>query len=140
MAIKYHCPKCGKKFVEWGAEKVGFRCPDCEDEELVRVGGAEDAPTRKRPTLRRIPKKTVVVPDLDLEDEEQDEVVDDDVVADADDEIVEPGAEGAEEAVVVDADVDADVDLTDDLDIDDDEESIEEEGIEDGGDEKGWDA
>ena len=52
MAVKYHCRKCGKRFVEWGAQKLDFRCPDCETEELVRMGSSEDkAP--KRPTLKR---------------------------------------------------------------------------------------
>lgn len=27
MPVKYECPKCGRRFTEWGAEKVGFKCP-----------------------------------------------------------------------------------------------------------------
>ncbi len=52
MAIKYHCPKCGKRYVEWGAEKLGFRCPDCQDEELIRVGASPDK-LGQTPSLRR---------------------------------------------------------------------------------------
>ena len=35
MAVKYHCRKCGKRFIDWGAEKLGFKCPDCENEQVV---------------------------------------------------------------------------------------------------------
>ncbi len=57
MAIKYHCPRCGKRYVDWGAEKLGFKCPDCEDEELVRIGPATAKPAKKKPSLSRRKKK-----------------------------------------------------------------------------------
>ncbi len=66
MAVKYHCKKCGKRFVDWGAEKLGFKCPD-DGEELVRAGLADDK-AAKRPALKRRAKKAV--PSIPLEDEE----------------------------------------------------------------------
>jgi len=59
MAVKYHCRKCGKRFVDWGAEKLGYKCPDCEGEELIRVGSPDDKVT-KRPPLKRKPRARVV--------------------------------------------------------------------------------
>jgi len=65
--IKYQCPKCGRKFTEWGAEKVGLRCPNDEwsskekpcTEELVRVGSPDATPLEK-PTLHRTKPRPVV--------------------------------------------------------------------------------
>ncbi|HOD48394.1 MAG TPA: hypothetical protein PLM14_14490 [Candidatus Hydrogenedentes bacterium] len=64
MPVKYECPKCGRRFTEWGAEKVGFKCPKdqwCtkehpDDVELVRVGSSDEGLSR-RPTLKRTPRK-----------------------------------------------------------------------------------
>lgn len=66
MPIKYYCPKCQRRFTEWGAEKIGFRCPrdahcppdqqtseNGESIELLRVGLAEDRPIRSKPTLKK---------------------------------------------------------------------------------------
>lgn len=66
MAVKYHCKKCGKRFIDWGAEKLGFKCPD-DGDELVRAG-ASDEKAAKRPALKRRAKKAV--PAIPLEDEE----------------------------------------------------------------------
>ncbi|MBI3117184.1 MAG: hypothetical protein HYZ00_00760 [Candidatus Hydrogenedentes bacterium] len=52
MPVKYECPKCEKRFVEWGAQKLNFMCPHCKGGQLVRVGASEDRPVRK-PSLRR---------------------------------------------------------------------------------------
>lgn len=52
MPIKYHCPKCGKRYVEWGAKKLGFHCPACAGSELVRSGGGPDR-AAANPALRR---------------------------------------------------------------------------------------
>ena len=58
MSVKYICQKCSKRFVDWGAEKLGYRCPDCEDAELVRASEHEAAKPRKaKPTLKRKPRK-----------------------------------------------------------------------------------
>ncbi|MDZ4859694.1 MAG: hypothetical protein SGI88_11995 [Candidatus Hydrogenedentes bacterium] len=67
MANKYMCPKCNRRFTEWGAEKYGFKCPDdqwrpkehANDVELVRVGPSEDRPSR-RPSLKKGARKLVV--------------------------------------------------------------------------------
>ncbi len=67
MAVKYVCPKCGRKFTEWGAEKLGFKCPRdkfcpedaTEDIELVRAGTQEDH-SHKRVALKRTPKRKAV--------------------------------------------------------------------------------
>lgn len=58
MAVKYHCRKCGKRFIDWGAEKLGFKCPDCGDEELVRLG-ASDEKGAKKPSLKRKPRRII---------------------------------------------------------------------------------
>lgn len=86
MAVKYHCKKCGKRFVEWGAQKLGFKCPDCTDEELVRVGMADDKALRK-PSLKRRPRRAaalgtvdeeglgVDIDEMEMEENEEEEVV-----------------------------------------------------------------
>ena len=53
MAVKYHCPKCEKRYVEWGAEKLGFKCPECDGEALLLVGQADAKPAPKKPKLKR---------------------------------------------------------------------------------------
>jgi DNA-directed RNA polymerase subunit RPC12/RpoP len=52
MSVKYYCSKCDKRFIEWGAEKMDFKCPDCVDEALLKVGMQQDKPGKK-PTLKR---------------------------------------------------------------------------------------
>ena len=65
MPAKYYCRKCGKRFIDWGAEKLGFQCPVCAGEELVRVGQTDDKPAKKKPSLKRKVRKVapVMVPD-----------------------------------------------------------------------------
>jgi predicted nucleic acid-binding Zn-ribbon protein len=54
MVVKYQCPACSKRFVEWGAQKIDFKCPDCEEEKLVLMGPSESAATaKKKPSLRK---------------------------------------------------------------------------------------
>ena len=62
MAVKYHCPKCEKRFIDWGAEKLGFKCPDCEDEKLIEVShsAALVKARAKKPKPKRKKKKAVV--------------------------------------------------------------------------------
>lgn len=92
MAVKFHCRKCGKRFVDWGAEKLAYKCPDCEDEELVRIGSTDDKAV-KRPSLKRKPRRVAVatVPDEEEEvsaiDEEPGE--DEGVFTDDEDEVEE---------------------------------------------------
>jgi DNA-directed RNA polymerase subunit RPC12/RpoP len=74
MAIKYHCRKCGKRFVEWGAAKLNYKCPTCENEELARVGPSEEKVVRRQ-SLKRKPRRPVaaahaseqdlIVPDIE---------------------------------------------------------------------------
>ena len=63
MAVKYECPKCGRRFTEWGAEKNGLKCPNDEwsthqgeEIELVIVGSQEERSARK-PSLKRNAKR-----------------------------------------------------------------------------------
>jgi len=72
MPLKFYCPKCNKRFVDWGAEKLDFKCPDCKDETLYRVGtgpnGGDSAPALSKASAKRKAKakvKDVPVPDLD---------------------------------------------------------------------------
>lgn len=73
MAIKYFCPKCDRKFIEWGATKLGFKCPTCAEETLLKVGFNPDDKVVKKPALKRRAKKVsvpdaeeeVLVPDMD---------------------------------------------------------------------------
>lgn len=117
MAVKYHCRKCGKRFLDWGAEKLGYKCPDCDGEELIRVGSPDDKVV-KRPSLKRKPRpRAVPVPveeDLVIDEaeaepleeeavfaeeeeiEEEPELLDTEtepVEAEADEELVEPDVE-----------------------------------------------
>jgi hypothetical protein len=56
MAVKFRCTKCGRKFVDWGVNKVksGDACDDCHGEYLEQVGyDATQAAPRKKPALKR---------------------------------------------------------------------------------------
>lgn len=53
MAVKYFCAKCEKRYIDWGAEKLGFKCPECEGEELKLVGHEVTATAKKKPSLKR---------------------------------------------------------------------------------------
>lgn len=66
MPGKYECPKCGRKFTAWGAEKLGYKCPHDKwcpadatgDIELVPAETLEDRSGRRailRRSLRRHP-------------------------------------------------------------------------------------
>ncbi len=78
MAVKFSCPKCGRRFTEWGAERLGFKCPKDEhcpkdasdDIELVRVGVPDDRVLR-RPALKKGLRRTTpyVAPSALSEDE-----------------------------------------------------------------------
>lgn len=110
MALKYHCPKCEKKFVDWGAEKLGFKCPDCKGEELVRGGQESETVELKRaPSLKRQPALAARggdeteapfagTEDVDTEGED----LEGDDISDLDDEDIEIGDDDADETVIVD--------------------------------------
>lgn len=126
MAIKYECPKCGRKFTEWGAEKLGFKCPhdafcpaDAPDDiELVRAGSGEDQ-MPKRSSLKRKPARKPVAAPVAIAHHDDDEDDADEVEVD---EPETPDAsegesdEGEEETLTEDAD-----------DVDDAEEEEDEE-------------
>ncbi len=61
MAVKYRCPKCEKRFIQWGAEKLKFKCPECKDEALVPLGSNEPGGAAVRPSLKRRTKKAIAV-------------------------------------------------------------------------------
>lgn len=144
MAPKYQCPKCGRRFAEWGAEKLGFKCPqddlcapgaEAETIELVRVGMASVEAAPAKQTLKRKPKKTAAAApppaDVDPFDEP-----DSDASAYADDTDT-----GDDEETVADDDLPEEVGVarrtpivtTDDDDDDDDEAAAgnDEEEVED---------
>ena len=52
MAVKFQCPKCGKKYIDWGADKLGFQCPDCK-EELLEIGMEVESTANSKPSLKR---------------------------------------------------------------------------------------
>jgi predicted nucleic acid-binding Zn-ribbon protein len=81
MAIKFRCPKCGRKYIDWGAEKLAFQCPECK-EELLEIG-LEDTEA-KAPSLKSS-KAKVKAPVTAADDGEAVVSLGDDEVADTDD-------------------------------------------------------
>lgn len=77
MAVKYACSKCEKRYIDWGAEKLGFKCPDCDGEELKLVGHEITATAKKKPSLKRkrkVKERVKVVkeaPPRSFEDEDE---------------------------------------------------------------------
>ncbi len=60
MASRYICRQCERKFIDWGAEKLGFKCPDCDDMELTPIEfepAAKAKAKKKKPALKRGAKK-----------------------------------------------------------------------------------
>ena len=136
MAVKYFCPKCGLRFVDWGAEKLGFKCPACPEQELIRVG-ANEGPSLAAPRLTRRPVKAVK-PVIDDEmslteagafDEDLGEEIPVEEIGDYDGEAEEPQEEEITlgEPDVVSADIIEDEEVAD-LD-EDKEEDIEDESL-----------
>jgi len=140
MPVKYQCPKCGRRFAEWGAEKLGFKCPaddacpaNASEEviELVRVGTQEEKSPRKT-TLKRVPRRAVAgVPASEVDEkfgEDVNSYEDSDVDTDGDEDIEvgdeeEEYAEGEDDESSDDDSGDEDYDEeTDDADADDEEE------------------
>lgn len=141
MTVKYSCPKCSRRFADWGAQKMGFKCPhdeSCppgtEDEEitLLRVGAPlEDAASPQKPTLKRKKAKPVKVvqeselltdgEDLVVADELDTEEVEDDT---EDEEEEEEVVVGVKKTVIGDSSPDDGKDLDedgDDVDFDGDD-------------------
>lgn len=138
MAVKYFCPKCGRRFVEWGAQKLDFKCPTekCGEEPLL-VLGSQEMEAIEGPKIKRVKKSKaplpVSAPDFDMSDmddpymggdeldvdeegeiEEEEEVealvVEDDEVVVLDEAVVvdEDAEEGDDDAFVEALDIDAD--------------------------------
>ncbi len=78
MPAKYKCPKCERSFVEWGAQKLNFKCPACPNTEMLKMGGAEGElvqPARLKRRPARIGKvhhdPEVSTVDMDMADAEE---------------------------------------------------------------------
>ncbi len=78
MAIKFECPRCGRNFTEWGAKRLGFKCPkdtncpkEAADEEIKLIRpGSIDNKHASRASLKRTPaKRKVAVPKFSEDDE-----------------------------------------------------------------------
>ena len=97
MSVKYHCPKCEKRFVDWGAKKLDFKCPDCDEEQLVVVGfDPARVQRKKKPSLKRKPKTVVkLTPPPEEGFTENPKAKGGDGVANFDDVVDEPSAEDA---------------------------------------------
>ena len=131
MAVKYQCVKCGRRFVEWGAEKLKFACPCAEEAELVRIGSPEDKASKK-PSLKRAVRQAVPARPLDLDEDDDPKVAPDVEDADTDesDEVEED--EDAAEALPDAAEEDDEEALVEsDDDSDDDEEETDDDSVED---------
>ena len=90
MASKYICSQCQRKFVDWGAEKLGYKCPDCNDSELTEISFEPATKAKKKPSLKRSAPKKVSKEDFvaDETDSDDEDIIDsDDVDSDDDDEL-----------------------------------------------------
>ncbi len=129
MPIKYYCPKCHRKFLEWGAKKMSFSCPNAEcAAESLHIVDATTLEAPEKPKLKKVKrKKAPPVPlgddfdvdegmvDMPLEDEDFEDV-------DAEDEEVEVEEEAeVEEVVEVADDFDPVVEVVDDTEADEDD-------------------
>ncbi len=123
MAVKYYCPLCGRRFVDWGAEKLQYKCPSetCNEEPLIKVGETVAEPEAK-PDLKRTKKrKQAATPSaLDIVEMDSTFIESDDVDEDEEGEDVEEEAEETDSPVVV-ATEDDDSDTDDALLVDDDD-------------------
>ena len=122
MAVKYFCPNCERRFVEWGAQKLDFKCPTegCEQKTLLLLGSAdldgEDKPKAKRPK-----KAKSIVPLTNPEDDISEldgGFIDEDSDLDEEEEELE---EEEEEVLATPVVAVVDDDDTDDVSVDDDE-------------------
>ena len=138
MPIKYYCPKCHRRFLEWGAEKLAFACPnpDCEAEQLVLMESTTlEAP--EKPKLKKVKRKKTppVIPmgddfdvdeamvDMPLEDEDFEDVEVEEEELEAEEaeeveEVMEETTDEFEEEVAVEEDIEPDE--ADDEIVDDD--------------------
>lgn len=132
MPIKYYCPKCHRRFLEWGAEKLSHTCPnaECESAALVLMESTTlEAP--EKPKLKKVKRKKTppVIPmgddfdvdeamvDMPLEDEDFEDVE----VEEEETEEVEEAEEVLEETT---DDFDEEAEATEDLEADEADEEI----------------
>lgn len=129
VAVKYYCPLCGRRFVEWGAEKMEFKCPTdvCKGGTLIPVGSSadelDDKPELKRTKKRKAAAAPTPPPALDIveidsafiesddvdDDEEEDEIEEEPdapVVVPTEDDSGDDDGALLDDADVVDADDD----------------------------------
>jgi hypothetical protein len=68
MTEKYQCPNCGRCFVDWGAKKLSFLCPDenCEKVRLILLTSNNHYISDK---LKTIHSKTTAEPFVNLEND-----------------------------------------------------------------------
>jgi DNA-directed RNA polymerase subunit RPC12/RpoP len=137
MPIKYHCPSCNRRFVDWGAEKLEFKCPDCDGEKLILVGADKESGTAaQKPSLKRSAKVAVKgTKKKQVAKVKETALLHDEDVSDTDDgeEIVEAGLNVNKFDSVENIDDDVEVDDDDDDEVvdDDEEDDIEVEDVED---------
>lgn len=148
MALKYECPKCGRKFTEWGAEKLGYKCPNdqwCkhegEDPELIVAGSQDESPSRKtslkrsfrpRPkAVKSLAEEVEPASDEDEFDDEEDDALEGD---DSDDTEEGDDSDGEDEPAAAAGDEEDD---SDDDSGDGDSETLDEDALESDGSESG---
>ena len=122
MAVKYQCPKCDRRYVEWGAQKIGFKCSNCPDEDLLRVGTAIDMPLSTA-SLKRRPKKIdtrTALYDDDVDASTFGDGFEEDIDEEITDTDVEPEIAVGKGAGLVEPDLGGDVELDADLEDADD--------------------
>ena len=63
MAVKYHCPACGRRFVEWGAKKMEFICPSegCDQVKLI-LSDSDSFSVEAKPKTKRTRRSKSIVP------------------------------------------------------------------------------
>ena len=54
MATKYICLNCSRRFIDWGAKKLNFKCPDCEESPLEAINFEPVAKVKSKPSLKRM--------------------------------------------------------------------------------------
>ncbi len=116
MTVKYYCPKCGRRFVDWGAEKLGFKCPSetCEGEPLVLPGAESPEAISAMQKIKRSKKRKAILPavtsDIDVS-ELEDDFVGDVELDEEEGEEIEESVDEIEAPIIVDDEDTAVVDV-----------------------------
>ena len=140
MAVKYYCPKCGRRFVDWGAEKLAYKCPGdaCEGEALILPGSESAETTDAAHKAKRVKKRKAILPAVssDIDIPELEEGFAEDMELDMEEEVDEEAEEDLVPIIVEDEEpVDEVVVVEDVEEVDEDAgfadaESLDEEPIE----------